>query len=62
MILTARDRCKNMADGIEKEEFGSHRRLDKHDHAPGDHCEESDNVDHADSIQNDVAWTSKRLP
>lgn len=50
-----------MSDSVEEEELGRNGGLDKHDDAGCDDCQESDDVHHADAIEDDVAWPSQRL-
>ncbi len=49
-----------MADSIEKEEFGDHKRLYEHYGARSDHREEADYIHHTDGVENDIPWTSQR--
>lgn len=60
-ILTACDGSEDMSDGVEEEELGRNGGLDKHDDAGCDDCQESDDVHHADAVEDDVAWPSQRL-
>jgi hypothetical protein len=60
-IHTACDCGQNVCDSIEEEEFGCRGRLDEHDDAGSDHSQETDDVQPTDTIENDVAWTSKRF-
>jgi len=50
-----------MSDSVKEEELGGHGGLDKHDYAGCDHCQEPDDVHHADAIKNDVARSGQRL-
>ena len=59
--LTACDSSEYVSYGVEEEELGCNRGLDKHDDAGCDDCQESDDVHHADAVEDDVAWPSQRL-
>lgn len=50
-----------MADGVEEEKFGDDKSLDEHGEAGDDDGEEADDVQGADDIKDDVAWTSQRF-
>jgi hypothetical protein len=47
-----------MSDGVEEEELGRNGGFDKHDDASCDDCQESDDIHHADAVEDDIAWTS----
>ena len=51
-----------MTDGIKEEEFRANRSLDKHNNTASDDCKKSDDVENANSVENDVAWTNQRFP
>lgn len=48
-----------MADRIEEEEFGDDEGLDEHGEAGDDDREQGDDVEGADYVEDDVAWTSQ---
>ena len=60
--LTAGDSCENVADSIKEEKLRCHGCLDEHRHTSGNHCEESDDVHHTDSIEDNVSRACQRLP
>lgn len=61
MVLTACDSGENMSDGIEEEELGRHRGLDKHDDAGSNDCKETDDVHDTNAVEDDVAWAGQRF-
>lgn len=57
--LTAQKSGNNVADRIEEEEFGNDESLDEHGEASNDDGKEGDDVEGADYVEDDVAWTSQ---
>lgn len=57
--LTARTRCDEVADAIEKEELGNDECLDQHDRTSGNNGNKTDDVHDADCVENYVTWTGQ---
>jgi hypothetical protein len=71
----ASDCCNDMACGVEEEELahvskmiyivslltylGDNEGLNEHDHAARNHCTKSNEIETAQNVENDVAWTSQ---
>ena len=53
---TACDGSEDMSDGVEEEELGRNGGLDEHDDAGCDNRQETDDVHHADAVEDYVAW------
>lgn len=47
---------------IEEEEFANDKRLDEHDRAGRDDSQQADDIEHSDSIEDDISWSSQGFP
>ncbi len=58
---TSNNALDNVPARIEKEELADDERLDNHDSAGCNDCQQADNVEHAYDIEDDISWSGQRF-